>query len=141
MLDDGTHAKSGQTRAHMNQAIGTSFTFKVKHSAQGASGGSYYVRFDVNATILPADEFDVAFESIYPNDPEPSDLEAAKLAITNGFKDALKSCDFGARITVTQLTLHPVDFNPAKYGYWARYHLTQQLEAAGIAVTRSLGDD
>ncbi len=141
MLADGPLAKSKQTRAHMNQAIGTSFTFKVKHSAQGASGGSYYVRFDVNAILLSADEFDIAFESIYPNDPDPSHLEAAKLAITNGLKDALNSCDFGARITVAQLTLHPVDFDPAKYGYWARYHLTQQLKAAGFAATRSFGND
>lgn len=119
--------------AYMNPSIGTYFTFKVKHSAQGASGGSYYVRFDVEATLSPADEFDVAFEDIYPNDPAPSDLDAAKSAITIGFRDALTSCGLGAKIVVTQLTLHPVDFNPGKYGYWACYHLTQQLAAAGIS--------
>ncbi len=135
ILGDGSHVESKLTTAHMNPPIGTSFKFKVKHSAQGASGGSYYVRFDVDATLLSADEFDVAFESIYPNDPAPSDLDAAKLAITNGFRDALTSCNFGAKIIVTQLALHPVDFNPGKYGYWAHYHLTQQLAAAGFAAT------
>ncbi|WP_442511739.1 hypothetical protein SH528x_003452 [Novipirellula sp. SH528] len=89
----------------------------------------------MDATLLPADEFDVAFDSIYLNDPAPSDLDAAKLAITNGFRDALTSCNFGAKIIVTQLALHPVDFNPGKYRYWAHYHLTQELAAAGIAAT------
>ncbi|MBS0262249.1 MAG: hypothetical protein JSS02_09890 [Planctomycetes bacterium] len=117
----------------MSTPVGASFTFKVKHSAQGASGGSYYVRFDVQATLCPSHEFDVAFASIYPNDPDPSDLDAAKNAIVSGFRDALAAYGLGATIEVTNLTLHPVDFNPVKYGYWACYHLSQRLAEAGVS--------
>ena len=88
------------------------------------------VRFDVEATVCPPHEFDVAFKSIYPNDPDPADLDSAKNAIVSGFRDALAPYDLGAAIEVTNLTLHPVDFNPIKYGYWACYHLSQQLAEA-----------
>jgi hypothetical protein len=111
----------------MNKAIGQTFTLNVKHCSQNASGGSYFVRFDAKTLVLPGPEVLVTFDSDFPNDPDLSDLEAAKRAIVEGFNDAMHSSGLGAIITVTQLTLHPVDVNPKAYGYWARDYMLRAL--------------
>jgi len=58
-----------------------------------------------------------------PMDPDPDDLAAARSAILLGAQDVLAPRGLGAKIRVTRLLLHPVDFRADKF----RHHTAEEL--------------
>lgn len=112
----------------MNSLVGTTVEMTVKHSAQGASGGSYWVDYKADITITADKQIDVSVSDVYPKNADSRDVEAARKAINHGCMKVLNSTQFGARVSVTALKIHPVDFKPSKFSDWTAIDLQQHLD-------------
>ena len=112
----------------MNIVPGTTIAMKVKQSAQAASGGSYLVQFEADIEIKAAPPIEVSVESVYPNDPDQSDVEEARQAIRNVCAEVLGPINCGAHVVVHELAIHPVDFRPEKHSRWTAIALQRQLD-------------
>jgi len=99
----------------------------VKHSAFGASGGSYLVRYRADVAISDSSQITVVVASTYPNDPAPEDVARAADAIREGIERVLAARNLGATVTVYDLAIHPVDFKPQKFADWTASDLERLL--------------
>ena len=68
----------------MSNMAGKMLSIIVKHSVLGASGGSYLVRYAADIELRTKTDIDVVIVGVYPNDPAPDDVEAARNAIHRG---------------------------------------------------------
>ena len=103
----------------------------VNQSAFGASGGSYLVRYRAEISINASSGVTVVVASTYPNDPTPEEVASATDAIREGIERVLAPRNLGASVTVHDLTIHPVDFNPRKFADWTAVHLERLLDETG----------
>ncbi len=113
----------------MGSLVGRSLRMNVKQSAQGASGGSYLVRYSAEITLTAQADVHVTVAEVYPNDPEQSDVDAARNAIQEGCRKTLQPLNLGALVTVHELTIHPVDFVPDKFAVWTAHDLKRKLDS------------
>ncbi|MEK6234156.1 MAG: hypothetical protein N2C14_05565 [Planctomycetales bacterium] len=86
----------------------------VRDVRQGASGGSYLVKYRAKFEITADPGVEVTIGSIHPMS-EASYASSAAEAIRMGFEEVLTPRNQGASVTVYDLSLHPVDFVPTKF--------------------------
>jgi len=111
----------------MNNLAGKTLSLIVKHSALGASGGNYLVRYAADIELSSKTDIDVRIIGVYPNDPAPDDVEAAKNAIHKGCAQVLLPLSVGACVIVRDLAIHPVDFKPEQFLRWTAIELQRKL--------------
>jgi len=115
----------------MSQLAGTTISMKVKHMALGASGGSYVVNYQADITLTEQTAIEVEVVTVYPMPrnikTEFGDIQRAQQAIQKGCVEVLTPINCGARVAITDLVIHPIDFKPERYAYWTAIDLQQHL--------------
>lgn len=86
--------------------------FRVREVRQASSGGSYVVMYQVDV-FEPADALEVACHGVAPTGADEADVAEALAAVRRGAAAALAGR--GARLVVSELVIHLVDFKPLAY--------------------------
>ena len=113
---------------------------RVHRVNQSASGGSFVVSYE--ATIeLRTDNPRIEVHILATDPPEEHDDEAvvqlAENAIRRGAEHALSPRGLGAKIRVSNIVIHPVDYKPRMYEFFTAFALEELLGREEASETSS----
>ena len=103
-------------------------TFTVREICQSASGGSYVVGYTADVELFDdATTIDLAVLSTKPVEADPEFVECAVQDTREGFAGVLQQLNLGARIQLTDLLLHDVDYKPSRQREFSAKHLATAI--------------